>query len=73
MNTQEENVQLHCSTENCKGKEFKLENIKPDGFSVINENGDTVYGKSLYTYRCLTCQKVFSSTVAPKNKKFIHG
>jgi hypothetical protein len=65
--------ELKCLTPNCEGKEFKTESIRPETFTVVNSKADVLYGSTLYTYRCLTCQKAFTSHLAPQNKKILHG
>lgn len=68
-----EEIQLKCPKVGCDGKEFRLETTKAENFTVVNEKADVLYGTSIYTYRCLKCQKVFSSKIAPRNKKLILG
>lgn len=65
-NTQE----LRCPN-NCGGKEFKVEENIDKSHIIVDNKANIVAGKQEITYRCLKCQKLFSSNIIPKNKKLL--
>ena len=69
-------IKIKCVTPECLGKEFALMTVEKGKMTVVNESGNIIRDTTKYIYKCLTCQAMVTTDIAPhtfNSGKLLHG